>query len=99
MTDKAKSLKAAPQRAASAVPAAPASIATAIKALHTGQASPHQQQIAMQWIVLEACGKGQFPYHTSDRDTVFALGRLFVAELIVGLVKADLSSIRQAEEG
>jgi hypothetical protein len=78
---------------------APVSLAeaAAIKALHAGTASSHQQQIALAWVVRDAAGKGQFPYHPSDRDTVFALGRLFVAEQIVGLFNADLSSLRRAD--
>lgn len=69
-------------------------VAAAIKALHAGEASPHQQQIALQWIIREAAGKASFAYHASDRDTAFALGRQFVAEQIIGLFNADLSSLR-----
>lgn len=94
MTEKTK-LKAAPQRAANAAPDAPAVVAAAIKALHGGTASAHQQQVALQWIVREAGGKAYFPYHPNDRDTAFALGRYFVADLIVGLINADLSSLRR----
>jgi hypothetical protein len=75
----------------------PLPVAAAIKALHAGEASGHQQQIALQWIVREAAGKARFPYHPSDRDTAFALGKLFVAEQIIGLFNADLSSLRRAE--
>lgn len=71
-------------------------VATAIKALHEGNADAHQQQIALQWIVREAAGKAYFPYHPTERDTAFALGRLFVADQIVGLFNADLSSLRRA---
>lgn len=91
-------LKALPPRPADAVPIAPLAVAAAFKALHAGQASGHQQQLALQWLVREACGKAHFPYH-GDRthDTAFALGRLFVADLVVGLFNADLSSLRRAE--
>lgn len=95
MSEKPTRLKAAPQRAANAAPEAPAAVAAAIKALHAGEASGHQQQIALQWIVREAGGKAHFPYHQNDRDTAFALGRYFVADLIVGLINADLSSLRR----
>jgi hypothetical protein len=70
-------------------------VASAFKALHAGEASGHQQQIALQWLVREACGKAHFPYHPSDRDTAFALGRQFVGDLVVGLFNADLSSLRR----
>lgn len=77
---------------------APLHVAAAIKALHAGEASPYQQQVALTWIVREAGGKAYFPYHPGDRDTAFMLGRLFVADLIVGLFNADLSSLRRAAD-
>jgi ABC-type nickel/cobalt efflux system permease component RcnA len=88
-------LKALPPPAANAAPEAPLAVASAFKALHAGEASGHQQQIALQWLIREACGKAHFPYHQSERDTAFALGRYFVADLIVGLFNADLSSLRR----
>jgi hypothetical protein len=90
-------LKALPRPAADAAASVPVAVAVAIKALHVGEASPHQQQMALQWIVREAAGKAHFPYHASDRDTAFALGRYFVADQIIGLFNADLSSLRGAE--
>ncbi|HEY9064721.1 MAG TPA: hypothetical protein VIO33_07030 [Burkholderiaceae bacterium] len=97
MTTKPTKLKALERPAADAMPEVPLAVATAVKALHNGVASEHQQRIALQWIVREACGKAHFPYHSTERDTAFALGRLFVADLIVGLFNADLSSLRRAE--
>lgn len=91
-------LKTSTQPAANAMAPASAAVASAIKALHNGTAEPHQQQMALQWIVREAGGKAHFPYHPSDRDTAFALGRYFVADLIVGLINADLSSLRRAPD-
>ena len=70
-------------------------IAGAIKALHDGTAAPHQQKMALQWIIREAAGKAYFPYHQSDRDTAFALGKVFVADQIIGLFNADLSTLRR----
>jgi hypothetical protein len=92
---KPPALKGAPRPAADFVPVAPIAVVAAIQALHAGEATPHQQQTALAWIVREAGGKASFPYHGSDRDTAFALGRLFVADLIVGLFNADLSSLRR----
>jgi hypothetical protein len=93
---KPKRLKALSAPAANEVPAAPVAVAAAFKALHAGEAAPHQQQIALQWLVREACGKAHFPYH-GDRthDTAFALGRQFVGDIVVGLFNADLSSLRR----
>ena len=68
--------------------------AIAIRALRDGKADPGQQQIARNWIISEACGKRYFPYHQTDRDTTFALGRYFVAEQIVGLFYIDMSTLR-----
>jgi hypothetical protein len=90
-------LKALARPAADAIAPVSLAVAAAIKALHQGEASSHQQQIALQWIVREAAGKSHFPYHPSDRDTAFALGRYFVADQIIGLFNADLSSLRRAD--
>lgn len=92
MTD--KTLKAAPRRACDTIAPANAVVAASIKALHTGTATPHQQQTALQWIIREAGGKAYFPYHADPHDTAFALGRLFAAEAVLGLVNADLSAVR-----
>lgn len=92
---KQKRLAALPAPAANDAPKTPLAVAEAFKALHTGEASPHQQQIALQWLIREACGKAHFAYHASDRDTCFALGRQFVGDLVLGLFNADLSSLRR----
>jgi hypothetical protein len=89
-----KTLKAAPKPRADELPPIPVAVAGAIKALHAGQADEHQQGLALQWILREACGKAYFPYHPSERDTAFALGRQFVADAIIGLFNADLSALR-----
>jgi hypothetical protein len=51
--------------------------------------------MALEWLIREACGKAHFAYHETDRDTVFALGRQFVGDLVLGLFNADLSSLRR----
>lgn len=94
---KPPALKAAARPPVDQPPAVPIAVAAAIKALHAGEASAHQQQLALQWIVREAGGKAYFPYQSNERDTAFALGRLFVADCIVGLFNADLSSLRRAD--
>lgn len=85
----------APQPPANFCSPASLAVASAIQALHAGTAEAHQQHIALEWIIREAGAKAYQPYHASDRDTAFALGRLFVADLIVGLFNADLSSLRR----
>lgn len=97
---KPPALKAAPQPAANQAPIAPLAVAAAFKALRAGEASGHQQQIALDWLIREACGKNHSPYYgQSTHDTSFALGRQFVADLIVGLFIADLSTLRKADSG
>ena len=88
-------LKTAPLQAARSVAPVSVAIATAVKALHDGTAEPHQQQMALQWIIREAAFKAHFPMQDNDRDTTFALGRQFVADQIIGLFNADLSSLRR----
>jgi hypothetical protein len=94
---KTPALAARTSREAMALTPATAHVAASVKALHAGTASPHQQQTALNWIVSEAGGKAFFPYQPDPHDTAFALGRLFVADAIVGLINADLSTLRRAE--
>lgn len=101
MTDKKASpprLRALPAPPANEAPDAPLAVAAAFKALHAGEASAHQQQLALQWLVREACGKAHFPYHgDKTHDTAFALGRQFVGDIVVGFFNADLSSLRREQ--
>lgn len=98
MAKPSPALKGAARPPADQAPIAPVAVVAAVKALHAGEATPHQQQTALAWIVREAGGKAHFPYHPTERDTAFALGRLFVADLIVGLFNADLSALRRAQD-
>lgn len=93
-------LKALPPPPANEAPAAPVAVVTAFKALRQGEASAHQQRIALDWLILEACGKKHSPYHAErTHDTAFALGRQFVADMLVGLFNADISALRRANHG
>ena len=93
----APKLRALPPPPAAQPPEAPLAVAAAFKALHAGTANGHQQQLALQWLIREACGKAHFPYRETDRDTVFALGRQFVGDIVIGFFNADLSALRRAE--
>ncbi len=73
-------------------------IATAARALAAGEANEHQQKEMVRWLLLQACGKLYPPYHATDRDTAFALGRHFVADQFNGLLTVDLSALRRASE-
>ena len=70
-------------------------IATAARALAEGTANEHQQTQFVKWLVFQACGKNYPPYHATDRDTAFALGRHFVADQFNGLLTVDLSVLRR----
>lgn len=65
--------------------------AVAIQALVDGVAEPYQQQRAIKWIVELAAGTYEFQFYGTDRDTAFALGRAFVGQQIVKLMKVNAS--------
>jgi hypothetical protein len=60
----------------------------AIRALYLGNANEAQQQRALSWIINQASGTYEFNYYGDERDTSFALGRAFVGQQIVGLIKS-----------
>lgn len=91
---KPKELKPLPTPPATQVAPVTYALALALRALHQGKADEAQQRMVLDWIVQDAAGRRHFPYHPGDRDTAFALGRYFVAEQIVGLLHADLTSLR-----
>lgn len=70
----------------------------AMQALRTGTANDGQQARALDWILNAACGLSQWPYRESQRETDIALGRHFVGQQIVGLLKVNLSALRQREQ-
>jgi hypothetical protein len=72
--------------------------AAAIQALVRGDAEPHQQQIAVRWLIEQAAGAYEFQYYPTDRDTAFALGRAFVGQQIVKLSKLNTQTLRRDEE-
>ena len=63
----------------------------AIKALHDGTADSHQQRRALNWIIETAALTYDMPFRSDadggERDTSFALGRVFVGQQIVKLLK------------
>jgi hypothetical protein len=69
--------------------------ATAFQALQRGEAEPHQQQRALKWLIEHGAGTYEFNYYPSDRDTAFALGRAFVGQQIVKLLRLNTSSLRR----
>lgn len=71
--------------------------AAAFQALSTGTATPDQQRRALKWLIEVGAGAYEFQYYPSDRDTVFALGRGFVGQQVVKLLKLNLMTLRRAE--
>ena len=67
----------------------------AIKAVAQGRAEPHQQRLALDWIVTMAAGYYQCSYRKGDKgETDFNEGRRYVAQQIV-----KASEIRTVQRG
>lgn len=72
--------------------------ATAIQALNAGTADAHQQQRALAWIINNAAATYEMAYRPdSPRDTDFLLGRVFVGQQIVKMLKLAVGALRRNE--
>lgn len=72
--------------------------ATAIQALNAGTADAHQQKRALAWIINQAAATYEMPYRPeSARDTDFMLGRVFVGQQIVKMLKLAVGALRRTE--
>ena len=69
--------------------------ASAFQALQRGEAEPFQQQRALKWLIEQAAGVYEFQYYPTDRDTSFALGRAFVGQQVVKLLRLNTSQLRR----
>ena len=69
--------------------------ASAIQALVDGIAEPEQQKRALKWIVEHAAGTYEFNFYPGDRETAFALGRVFVGQQIVKLMRVNLMNMKR----
>lgn len=67
----------------------------AFQALQRGDASAEQQQRALRWVIEQGAGAYEFHFYPSDRETAFALGRGFVGQQVVKLLKLNLMSLRR----
>lgn len=66
--------------------------AYALQALERGEATPEQQQKALNWLVNKMCLTYDMSYRPdSDRDSAFAEGRRFVGLQIVRFIKTNLA--------
>ena len=77
--------------------------AAAIQALVKGNATADQQKRAIDWIVTKACGTYDFPYRPGaqdgDRDTCIAIGKMFVGQQIVKLMKLKIGLLTTRGDG
>ena len=70
-----------------------------LQAMQRGEASAHQQQEVLKWLIERAACTFEFHYYPSERDTAFALGKAFVGQSVVKLLKLDLSLLRREKNG
>lgn len=65
----------------------------AIKALANGTALPHQQQLALHFILVDVCGIDDEPFCPGEdgrRSTDYALGKRRVGLYLRSLIAADM---------
>lgn len=68
---------------------------SAFQALERGDADEFQQKRALKWLIERAAGTYEFQYYPSERDTAFSLGRAFVGQQVVKLLRLNLSQLRK----
>ena len=69
--------------------------AGAIQALARGEATPEQQQRALNWIINEACDTYGLEYRQDARDHAFASGKRAVGLNLVKMLKLNLALFRK----
>lgn len=69
--------------------------AASLQALSVGKADELQQKRALKWILEGACALPVWAYRESPRETDIALGRQFVGQQIVGLLKVQVSKLKE----
>lgn len=69
----------------------------ALQAMARGEAEPIQQKRVLDWLINQAAGTYEFQFYPSERETSFALGRAFVGQQIVKLLKFDPTILRRTE--
>ena len=71
--------------------------AGALQAVSSGTANEGQQKRALKWILESACGLPLWAFRADQRETDIALGRHFVGQQIVGLLKVNISQLAKRE--
>ena len=70
----------------------------AIQALQRGDATPDQQQRALNWIVNAAANTYDVEYRTDSRDHAFCSGRRFVGLQIVKMLRLSLAALNRRRD-
>ena len=79
-----------------ALPPIDYSEAASLKALHAGTATPHQQQIALTWIIKHAAMSKSLAFDPDNaRASDFNMGRQFVAHAIVWAIEEPMSGFQK----
>ena len=68
--------------------------ASALQALARGEATPEQQQRALNWIIYDACGTYEFDYRVDPREHAMVSGKRHVGLQIVKLIKIHLGALK-----
>ncbi len=64
----------------------------AVQALFRGEATPHQQGLVIEWLLLNACEVYNMSYRPGNdgrRDTDFSEGKRYVGNLLLWMSKED----------
>lgn len=67
----------------------------ALQALMRGEALPHQQKEALDYIINVLAGTYDEPFRPSQRETDYALGKAHVGRQIVKLLKTNPAILRR----
>ena len=71
----------------------------ALQAVARGNATPEQQQAALQYIVNSICMDDDLPFFPDDHQACdFAAGKLFVGKQIKKLCRLNLQALIEAEK-
>jgi len=77
--------------------------ASALQALHHGEANADQQQRALRWIIEAASNINDLTWRPGglegERESSFAEGRRFVGLQIKKLIFADIAKLRRKDNG
>lgn len=78
----------------------------ALRAVYAGEADPHQQRVALSWIIEECAQTYDIAFRSDadggERETAFALGRQYVGREMVKLINASpefVAKIREQDGG